>query len=87
MTPVLDRYHFGECNRLSPEAPVPVFKLIKTKNSPGMAGNVRRNLINLGNNVDLITNKNKITKERFVDVESKHHIMRLDTGEKKNYSI
>lgn len=79
----IDRYHFGECNRLSPEAPVPVFKLIKTKNSPGMAGNVKRNLINLGNNVDLITNKNKITKERFVDMESKHHIMRLDTGEKK----
>ncbi len=79
----IDRYRFGECNRLSPEAPVPVFKLIKTKNSPGMAGNVKRNLTNLGNNVDLIANKNKITKERFVDMGSKHHVMRLDTGESK----
>ena len=79
----IDRYHFGDCSRLSPEAPVPVFRLIKTKNVPGMAGNVELNLKNLGNNVNLITNKNKITKERFVDMGSKHHIMRLDTGEKK----
>lgn len=48
-----------------------------------MAGNVRVNLENLQNSVDLITNKNKITKERFVDMSSKHHVMRLDTGEKK----
>lgn len=78
-----DRYHFGDCSRLSPEAPVPIFRLIKTKNVPGMAGNVKVNLENLGNSVELITNKNKITKERFVDMESKHHVMRLDTGEKK----
>ena len=48
-----------------------------------MAGNVKVNLENLGNTITLISNKNKITKERFVDMNSKHHIMRLDTGEKK----
>ena len=79
----IDRYHFGDCSRLSPEAPVPVFKLIKTKNVPGMAGNVKVNLDNLDNDVTSFCNKNKITKERFVDINSKHHIMRLDTGEKK----
>ena len=79
----IDKYHFGQCNRLSPEAPVPIFKLIRTKNTSGMAGNVQQNLINLGNQVDIITNKKKITKERFVDLVSKQHIMRLDTGENK----
>jgi D-beta-D-heptose 7-phosphate kinase/D-beta-D-heptose 1-phosphate adenosyltransferase len=78
-----DKYHFGACTRLSPEAPVPIFKLIKTKNTPGMAGNTHQNLINLGNEVEIITNKKKITKERFVDLASKQHIMRLDTGENK----
>tara|TARA_B100001123_G_scaffold426978_1_gene541890 strand:+ start:1116 stop:1925 length:810 start_codon:yes stop_codon:yes gene_type:complete len=79
----IDRYHFGECIRLSPEAPVPIFKLVNTQESQGMAGNVCLNLINLGNKVSLITHNNKITKERFVVTTSNHHIMRLDTGETK----
>tara|TARA_R110002020_G_scaffold378887_2_gene589916 strand:+ start:560 stop:1366 length:807 start_codon:yes stop_codon:yes gene_type:complete len=79
----IDKYHFGDCRRLSPEAPVPIFKLIKTTTTPGMAGNVKVNLENLGNSVDLVSNNNKITKERFVDVGSKQHIMRLDTGEQE----
>lgn len=77
----IDKYHFGKCVRMSPEAPVPVFKLIKTEEHPGMAGNVYQNLINLGNTVDILTHSDRITKERFVDIDSKQHIMRLDTGE------
>tara|TARA_R110000824_G_scaffold24497_2_gene86238 strand:+ start:12080 stop:12874 length:795 start_codon:yes stop_codon:yes gene_type:complete len=79
----IDKYHFGECTRLSPEAPAPIFKLITTQESSGMAGNVNQNLINLGNDTTLITHKNKITKERFVVTASKQHIMRLDVGECK----
>lgn len=79
----IDKYHFGECKRISPEAPVPIFKLIETTTTPGMAGNVKVNLENLGNTVDLLSNKNHITKERFVDIGSKQHIMRLDTGEQQ----
>lgn len=77
----IDRYHFGISERLSGEAPVPIFKLSYTEEKSGMAGNVYQNLINLGNEVELITNDEVITKERFVDEISKQHLMRLDTGE------
>jgi len=77
----VDKYHFGISERLSPQAPVPIFKLSHTEEKQGMAGNVVQNLINLGNNVELVTNDEIITKERFVDKASKQHLMRLDTGE------
>ena len=45
---MLDRFIFGSVNRISPEAPVPVVKLKKEKQMLGGAGNVIRNLNNLG---------------------------------------
>ena len=43
-----DEYLSGDCERISPEAPVPVVKIIKEKQIPGGAGNVVRNLTALG---------------------------------------
>ena len=39
-----DTYTYGYVNRISPEAPVPVFEPHYTIHHDGMAGNVRKNL-------------------------------------------
>ena len=44
----LDEFFFGESDRISPEAPVPVIKPQKSDFSLGGAGNVLLNLTNLG---------------------------------------
>ena len=46
--PMLDYYHFGHVNRLSPEAPVPVFIEDKVNLRDGGAANVAANLSALG---------------------------------------
>lgn len=45
---MLDRYIFGETNRISPEAPVPVVAVQRTENRLGGAANVALNLHALG---------------------------------------
>ncbi len=45
---MLDRYWFGDVNRISPEAPVPVAKIGKTEHRAGGAANVARNIAALG---------------------------------------
>ncbi len=45
---MLDRYHYGAAERLSPEAPVPVFTSHETVEMPGGAANVAMNLSALG---------------------------------------
>ena len=52
---MLDRYWFGEVNRISPEAPVPVAWINKTEVRPGGAANVARNIASLGGNVTLLS--------------------------------
>lgn len=46
--PMLDYFHFGHVDRISPEAPVPVFIEDKTDLRDGGAGNVVANLVGLG---------------------------------------
>lgn len=45
---MLDRYWFGEVNRISPEAPVPVVHVQRSEERPGGAANVARNAASLG---------------------------------------
>ncbi|MCA3143844.1 MAG: D-glycero-beta-D-manno-heptose-7-phosphate kinase [Rhodocyclaceae bacterium] len=45
---MLDRYWFGEVNRISPEAPVPVVKVDRGEERLGGAANVARNARSLG---------------------------------------
>jgi D-glycero-beta-D-manno-heptose-7-phosphate kinase len=45
---MLDRYWFGEVDRISPEAPVPVVRIASTEERLGGAGNVARNITALG---------------------------------------
>ena len=51
---MLDRYWFGEVNRISPEAPVPVVRVIKKEDRLGGAGNVARNVVSLGAQATLV---------------------------------
>ena len=45
---MLDRYAYGNAERLSPDAPVPVLTVERTESVPGGAGNVCRDLAALG---------------------------------------
>ena len=66
----VDRFIYGTCNRLSPEAPVPVLKHTTTREMPGMAGNVVENVKAFCDSVKLLTQTNEITKVRYVDSRS-----------------
>ena len=50
---MLDNYIYGKCSRISPEAPVPVFKIKNEDNRLGGACNVANNLSVLGASVAL----------------------------------
>jgi len=52
---MLDRYWFGDVSRISPEAPVPVVRMIRTEDRPGGAANVARNAAALGAQVSLLS--------------------------------
>lgn len=51
---MLDRFLYGDVERISPEAPVPVVRLRETRAMPGGAGNVARNIAALGGQAVLI---------------------------------
>lgn len=51
---MLDRYWFGDVDRISPEAPVPVVKMGRTEDRLGGAANVARNIAALGAQASLL---------------------------------
>lgn len=51
---MLDRYWFGDVNRISPEAPVPVVKVARKEDRLGGAANVAKNCVALGVQATLI---------------------------------
>ena len=51
---IIDQYLWGNCERISPEAPVQVINVEKENTLLGGAGNVLNNLKALGANVDVI---------------------------------
>lgn len=75
----IDVFVYGKCNRLCPEAPVPVFTPEKTETNDGMALNVARNIRSLGTDCVAITNdKTAIRKQRYVESSLNHMILRVD---------
>lgn len=52
---MLDRYIYGQVERISPEAPIPVFTTQREARMLGGVGNVVRNLLSLGANVALVS--------------------------------
>ena len=81
-----DKFVYGECNRICPEAPVPVFNPIEQKSNGGMAKNVFNNLSSLAKNwdIDLITNEDEITKTRLVDIKTNQMLLRVDEDDSCN---
>lgn len=51
---MLDRYWFGEVDRISPEAPVPVVRVARREDRLGGAANVARNIVALGASATLM---------------------------------
>ena len=52
---ILDHYVYGNINRMSPEAPIPILNINKNKYLLGGAANVANNLTSLGAKVILIS--------------------------------
>lgn len=52
---MLDRYWFGDVERISPEAPVPVVRVRATEERLGGAANVARNIVSVGAQASLLT--------------------------------
>ena len=77
-----DEYIYGNCDRLSPEAPVPVMKLGRVETKSGMAGNVCLNLQAFNLNITFLTNTEKITKTRFIDEGSNYQMLRVDSEQR-----
>lgn len=81
----IDEYVYGSCDRVCPEASALCFtRLNKKKTSPGMAGNVYRNMlaINQSADIDLITSQSKIIKRRFIDQKYNTIVFREDINDK-----
>jgi len=73
-----DEYVYGDVERISPEAPVPVLKYDRTETHKGMSANVKANLESFGVFVNHITNKKSIVKRRIVDRGSNQQLIRID---------
>lgn len=78
-----DIFCYGDCTRLAPEAPVPVFSLISEKYSPGMATHVQKNIKSLGVECDIFTNSNweSVQKVRYVDDRTNQMFIRIDKND------
>jgi D-beta-D-heptose 7-phosphate kinase/D-beta-D-heptose 1-phosphate adenosyltransferase len=72
-----DIYQYGYVDRISPEAPVPVFVKTKSQTKYGMVENVAINLFALNCDVQVIKGEES-TKTRLIDSRSKQQIVRVD---------
>lgn len=75
--PGYDVYEFGDVQRVSPEAPVPVFIPVTQERRPGLAANVAHQLIELGVTVRAhFPEKPWTTKTRYL--VGHHQLLRVD---------
>jgi len=65
-----DVFIYGDIERISPEAPIPVFKPTHEETNGGMARNVANNVESLEMYIYTITNENSIIKKRYVENRS-----------------
>lgn len=80
----VDKFVYGRCERLNPEAPTPVFIPEHEVDNPGMAANVLQNIQSVDlHHVELITNSTDCYKVRFVEKNSNYILLRVDSGEDK----
>ena len=73
----IDEYQYGLIDRISPEAPVPVFVPLRKETRPGMASNVFQNLKKLGCEVICHFSQPSI-KTRLIEIKSNQQVLRID---------
>lgn len=73
----IDVYQYGCVDRISPEAPVPIFVPTHKEEREGMVGNVYTNLVALGCSVDVVCGLSS-KKTRLIDIRSRQQILRID---------
>ena len=73
-----DVFIYGDIERISPEAPIPVFKPTHEESNGGMAKNVANNVESLDMHIYTIRNKNSIVKKRYVENRSSQMVLRVD---------
>jgi D-beta-D-heptose 7-phosphate kinase/D-beta-D-heptose 1-phosphate adenosyltransferase len=80
-----DIFVYGEVERLSPEAPIPVLIPKNIIKNDGMGKNVVNNLLSITKNenyeIGFIHQDRMISKTRFVEEKSNHPFLRVDEGE------
>lgn len=89
-----DVFIYGNCERFSPEAPVPVFNPVEVVDNLGMAGNVVSNFNAIigkygykgdenyfGDTVASILSHGGMIKTRYVDKKSNHIFLRVDEND------
>tara|TARA_R110001583_G_scaffold8965_15_gene42363 strand:+ start:2983 stop:3768 length:786 start_codon:yes stop_codon:yes gene_type:complete len=74
-----DVYIYGRCDRLCPDAPVPVLIPSEQVSNGGMAKNVYENVKSFGSSADFLTNSAEITKTRYVDEKTNQMLVRIDS--------
>lgn len=77
-----DVFIYGNCDRLCPDAPVPIMIPTETKKTLGMAGNVYENLKGLGVCAHIIDQKEEIIKTRYVHQRTNQMFIRVDEEQK-----
>ena len=75
-----DIFVYCDTERLAPDIQVPVLKVMKRTQNPGMAKNVERNVKAIYPACDLVTNRNwrSITKTRFMHEKTPQAFFRVD---------
>ena len=79
-----DIFVYCSAEKLCPDIPVPALRVVKQTENPGMAKNVERNINNISDICDIITNPDwrDITKTRYMHCDSNHMFIRIDTEHK-----
>ena len=72
-----DVYQYGNVDRISPEAPVPIFNFLYQEEKSGMSFNVRDNLLQLDCDVQLMT-QTPSKKTRLIDKRTNQQMLRID---------
>lgn len=78
----VDRFVYGDVQRLAPEGPIPIFNPTSEISTSGMAGNVHRNLESIGCESTIVSNKINPIKTRYVDERSGQLMIRVDESDK-----
>lgn len=79
-----DIYVYCSSERMCPDKPVPIIKIIDQTENPGMAYNTFKNVKSIYKNCDIITNDNwhDVTKTRYIHENSNHMFLRIDSSNK-----